>query len=78
MSCNIWDTTGQEKFNAMGFAFYRGAEACGLVFDLTDAASFERVAFWKSTFLENNQPANPESFPFILIGNKTDGARTVE
>ena len=31
----IWDTAGQERYQSLGMAFYRGAEACVLVFDIT-------------------------------------------
>lgn len=32
----IWDTAGQEKFRSLGSAFYRGAECCVLVYDITN------------------------------------------
>lgn len=76
-SLNIWDTAGQEKYNALGYAFYRGTQCCGLVFDLNNPASFENLNKWKKNFLENAAPAEPEKFPFILIGNKTDLERKV-
>ena len=31
----IWDTAGQEKFQSIGAAFYRGSDACVLVYDIT-------------------------------------------
>ena len=36
VSLQLWDTAGQEKFHAMGASFYRNAECCILVCDLTD------------------------------------------
>ena len=33
----IWDTAGQEKFQSLGFAFYRGADCCALTYDITNA-----------------------------------------
>lgn len=47
MVMQIWDTAGQERFNAIGLPFYRGADACGLVFDLTDKVSFMKVGDWR-------------------------------
>jgi len=76
-SLNIWDTAGQEKYNALGYAFYRGTQCCGLVFDLSNPASFEKLDSWKKNFLDNAAPAEPEKFPFVLIGNKTDLERKV-
>ena len=32
----IWDTAGQERFQSLGVAFYRGADACILVYDITN------------------------------------------
>jgi Ras-related protein Rab-7A len=40
----IWDTAGQERYQSLGVAFYRGAEACVLVYDITSPKSFENVA----------------------------------
>ncbi|ELR23442.1 Ras subfamily protein [Acanthamoeba castellanii str. Neff] len=37
----IWDTAGQETFRSLGSAFYRGADACMLVFDVTNKYSFD-------------------------------------
>ena len=31
----VWDTAGQEKFQSIGAAFYRGSDACILVYDIT-------------------------------------------
>eukprot|EP01084_Bolivina_argentea_P069460 126384_1 len=31
----VWDTAGQERFKSLGNAFYRGADACILVYDIT-------------------------------------------
>ena len=39
-SLQIWDTAGQEKYQSLGFSFYRGADACVLVYDITNRESF--------------------------------------
>ena len=36
----IWDTAGQERFQSLGMAFYRGADACVLVFDRKPVPAF--------------------------------------
>lgn len=56
----------------MGASFYRNTVVCVLVFDLTNTDSFNNVEIWRKTFLEQLQPQNPESFPFVLVGNKND------
>lgn len=35
VTLQIWDTAGQEKFQSLGYAFYRGADCCALVYDIT-------------------------------------------
>ena len=35
VTLQLWDTAGQERYQALGTAFYRGAEACILVYDIT-------------------------------------------
>ena len=44
---------------------------CGLLFDLSNPASFNKLDSCKKNFLNNAVPAEPEKFPFILISNKT-------
>eukprot|EP01060_Flectonema_neradi_P029538 TRINITY_DN4101_c4_g1_i1.p1 TRINITY_DN4101_c4_g1~~TRINITY_DN4101_c4_g1_i1.p1 ORF type:complete len:209 (+),score=48.41 TRINITY_DN4101_c4_g1_i1:56-682(+) len=69
MSLQLWDTAGQERFaNALGTAYYRGADACVLVFDLTDGTSFSHISSWLEEFTFQVQKERP----FILIGNKND------
>ena len=47
VTLQVWDTAGQERYQSLGAAFYRGAEACVLVFDITNAASFDHLSHWK-------------------------------
>lgn len=43
----LWDTAGQEEFDAITKAYYRGAQACVLAFSTTDRDSFEAIHSWK-------------------------------
>lgn len=43
----LWDTAGQEEFDAITKAYYRGAQACVLAFSSTDRSSFEAIHSWK-------------------------------
>lgn len=43
----LWDTAGQEEFDAITKAYYRGAQACVLAFSSTDRSSFEAIRSWK-------------------------------
>ena len=56
----------------MGASFYRNAECCVLVCDLTDSKSFETIDTWRQEFLTQLAPKDPDNFPFVLLGNKCD------
>ena len=56
----------------MGAAFYRNAECCVLVFDLTEPKTFETIETWRTEFLTQLSPKDPDNFPFVLLGNKSD------
>lgn len=72
VTLQIWDTAGQEKFQSLGYAFYRGADCCVLVYDITQKKSFENLTKWKQGFIDNAAPDEPKSFPFVVLGNKID------
>jgi len=80
ITLQIWDTAGQERFQSLGNAFYRGADACVLVYDMTNEQSFAKIEEWKSNFLEQSGTEHPDKFPFLLLGNKHDlvGKRVVQ
>lgn len=67
ITLQIWDTAGQERFQSLGSAFYRGADACILVFDVTQQDSFAHVGSWLEEF--SIQAGRRDC---VLIGNKTD------
>jgi len=68
----LWDTAGQERFESLGYAFYRGSNCCMLVYDVSNRASFEALNKWKLNFISNASPADAASFPFMVVGNKSD------
>ena len=72
VSMQIWDTAGQEKYQSVQGVFYRGADGCVLVYDITNIESFQGLRKWKEEFLNGANVSNPETFPFVLIGNKAD------
>lgn len=72
VTMQIWDTAGQERFQSLGVAFYRGADCCVLVYDVNNLKSFEMLDSWREEFLVQAAPRSPETFPFVLLGNKID------
>ena len=68
----VWDTAGQEKFQAIGSAFYRGSDCAIVVYDVTNRKSFENIPTWLNEFTLQGEVLNPEKFPFVIVGNKCD------
>ena len=68
----IWDTAGQERFHSVGAAFYRGTDACILVYDCTQTESFNRLEFWRDDLFSKSQMDPDEKFPIIIFSNKSD------
>lgn len=64
----VWDTAGQERFRTITTAYYRGAMGIVLIYDVTDARTFENVENWYQTV---TQHANDDAQIF-LVGNKLD------
>ena len=54
----------------MSSSFYRGADACILVYDVTNPTSFDNIERWRETFISHSNP--DESVSYYLIGNKVD------
>ena len=75
----LWDSSGQRRFNSLCTQFYRGSDACVLVYDVNDAKTFDNLDFWLNEFLINACPRDPDHFPIFVIGNKVDieGIRAV-
>nr|KAF7427040.1 hypothetical protein H0235_006734 [Vespula pensylvanica] len=63
----LWDTAGQEEFDAITAAYYRGAHACVLAYSATDRNSFDAIPSWKLK-VENECG----EIPTVLVQNKMD------
>ena len=64
----IWDTAGQERYRSITNAYYRGAEAIIIVFDLTSKESFNHIQGWIE---EIGKYTGPSVYK-IILGNKSD------
>jgi Ras-related protein Rab-7A len=77
VTLRIWDTAGQERFSSLGATFYRGADACILVYDVNNEHTFQRLDYWKTQFIEMSGMSQINTkFPLILVGNKIDTEST--
>ncbi|CDW84202.1 rab small monomeric gtpase [Stylonychia lemnae] len=72
VTLQIWDTAGQERFQSLGSAFYRGADCCVLVYDISNQASFDHLMNQRQVFLIKSDPREPQTLPFLVLGNKCD------
>jgi small GTP-binding protein len=64
----IWDTAGQEAFQAITRTYYKGAIGALLVYDITRKETFTHVTKW----LEDVRTNSSKNVTVILIGNKKD------
>ncbi|CAL6101736.1 Rab1a [Hexamita inflata] len=64
----IWDTAGQERYAAIAPAYYREAAFVLVVYDVSDAKSYERAKQWVAEVKNSNR--TPKFM--ALCGNKCD------
>jgi small GTP-binding protein len=64
----IWDTAGQEQYNTITTAYYRGAEGIFVVYDTTSENTLKHVSNWVR---EVDRYAN-EGAVRLIAGNKVD------
>lgn len=65
---SIWDTAGQERFHALGPIYYRDAAGALLVYDITDAESFNKVKNW----VKELKKIVGNDIVIVIAGNKID------
>jgi len=67
VTMDLWDTAGQEEFDTLTRNYYRGAQACVIVFSTTDRSSFVAVENWKDKVEREVQ-----NLPIVIVQNKVD------
>ena len=69
VNVRIMDTGGQERFNAINEKFYKDADCCLLVYDITSETSFEKI---KDYYIIKLKEKCKRLIKVLLLGNKTD------
>jgi Ras-related protein Rab-10 len=64
----IWDTAGQERFHTITTSYYRGAMGIMLVYDVTNAKTFDNISKW----LRNIAEHATQEVEKMILGNKCD------
>lgn len=67
VNVGVWDTAGTERYESMTKLYFSQAAGALVCFDLTDAASFERVKYWVREL-----QAAQEGALVVLVGTKAD------
>ena len=69
INLQIWDTAGQEQFQSLCRAFYRGSDCVVIVYDVTNMQSYQNMEKWQSRFRDATKS---DDIPIVIIGNKAD------
>ncbi len=65
----IWDTAGQEKYNALTQTYFRGSHGVLLCYAINNRESFEKIEYWLE---QVRKYANNKNICMALIGTKSD------
>lgn len=66
---HLWDTAGQERFRSIVRIYYKNANGCICVFDLTNRQSFLNLRYWLNDFHNRNDIIESK---IIIVANKND------
>ncbi|KAH0787234.1 ras-related protein Rab7 [Histomonas meleagridis] len=66
---NIWDTAGQDAFQAVAPQYAHGAKAVVFVFALNDKSTFDNLESWYEILTNSISPTSTKMF---IVGNKSD------
>ena len=64
----MWDTAGQDSFKSITRAYYRGAAAALICYDITSRETFDNLQTWLDECRENGN----QEMTLVLVGNKID------
>ena len=69
LNFQIWDTVGQEQYRSLNSLFFKDAQICLMVYDITKKETFRSIKdYWYESILNNGL----EGVIFGVAGNKND------
>ena len=71
INCLIYDTAGQERYNAINESYFKKADAALLIYDISERKSIDVI---KEYYCIKIKEYCKKNIPIILLGNKTDKA----
>ena len=67
--CSLLDSSGTERFKSINESYFRKADGCILVYDITNKNSFNEI---KNYYIPNIKEKCIKNIKTILLGNKND------
>lgn len=71
---SLQDTAGQERFSSLSSAFFRGADAVLMVYDVTKPQTFYNLKKWWHEFQDRAPVPDDDAYDYccVVVGNKVD------
>ena len=69
IGCAIYDTNGTDRYKSLNETFYKKADGCLLVYDITNRRSFEQI---KDYYIPKIKEKCQKNIFILLLGNKND------
>jgi len=67
---DIWDTAGQEQYRTIGKIFYKDSQIAILVFDITNAQSYEEMKNYWYLQIKENAPEDISKKYYNFFSNR--------
>lgn len=74
----LWDISGQERFEKLTRMFYRESVGAYIFFDVNKLMTLDTAKFWKQDIDEKVFTNKNEPIPCVLLGNKCDLVKSYE
>ncbi|KAF8519206.1 P-loop containing nucleoside triphosphate hydrolase protein [Gautieria morchelliformis] len=80
VTLQIWDTAGQERFSSLSTAFFRGADAVLMMYDVNKPQTLHGLKKWWKEFQERAPVPDEDASDYccVVVGNKLDLAEELE